>query len=101
MKKLLYTATGLIVALNILDLITTFYVLSIGGVETNPLASFLLAYGLLIPFKLGIVGLIAAGTWIQRNEPVLRKRVIGSCVVALIYLCVVAWNVSRIAVHLQ
>lgn len=86
--------------MNVLDIITTWWVLDHGGIETNPLAKLMIEYRILIPFKLAIVALILWGTWMTRTEKVGLTKVIVPCIVALIYLGVVTWNVSRILVHL-
>lgn len=99
-KLILYVATALIVVLNILDIIVTLYVFSLGGIEANPLTSFLFTYNLLIPLKLAVVGFIAGGTWLRRHQEVMTSQVVLACIAASIYVGVVGWNVSRIFVHL-
>jgi hypothetical protein len=50
--------------LNILDIITTYWALSIGAVEGNPIALFLITWQLLIPLKL--LGCFTA-IWLSRK----------------------------------
>lgn len=100
MKKILFTATGLIVALNILDIITTLYVLGHGGVEANPLSLFLLNHHLLWPVKILLPLSILFTTWLRRNVPVTRQNMYAACIVAAVYVCVIGWNTSRVLVHM-
>ncbi len=95
-----WIAAVTIAVMNLLDLLTTWWVLSHGGVEVNPIARFLIDYSILVPVKLSIVILILWATWMTRHEKVGLTRVIVPCIVAVIYLGVVTWNVSRILVYL-
>lgn len=61
LRKYYLVAAVLLLILQVGDLATTFYALSHGASELNPLAKFLIDTHLIIPSKLLIVGLIIWG----------------------------------------
>lgn len=79
--------------LNVLDLITTWLVLSSNkGEELNPIADFLIGTYLLVPVKILVCGAIATGAVWAKPEQITPRIFAGAWTVTGIYLAVVTLN---------
>jgi hypothetical protein len=88
-----------IVALNALDAITTLWALSLGAVELNGVAAFLLAGGPagFLAAKLLFAGWVVIGlAWIHREWSARYAR-LGAHANVLVLTAVVAWNSTMLA----
>lgn len=62
-----------VIILNILDIVTTYWALSLGASEGNPLSSFLISSHLLIPSKILVVGAIVYAV-LTDQDPTVRSN---------------------------
>ncbi len=84
--------------LNVLDIITTYWVLSIGGIEGNPLADILIGWQLLIPVKVLVCGIII---WRSRKAESLEGMSVAGVWAAVgVYALVVVLNVITLIGYL-
>lgn len=84
---------GLLLALNIADVITTQTLLGMGGIEANPLSAWLIEHQMLGPVKVLVVGFIAvAAQACSARRPV--SAALG--VATFIYAGVVSSNLIQI-----
>jgi len=95
-RSLRVKVTFVLLLTQILDLILTFWVLSMGGYETNPLAGLLISMGLIVPLKLGAAGLAlwkakygrpSRFQWNNLDE--LKALMFASIVLGVYYLVIV------------
>jgi hypothetical protein len=63
MKKPYVIGLVVLLILNVLDVATTYYCLSRGALELNPLASFLIESKLLVPSKMLVLTALIVGCW--------------------------------------
>jgi hypothetical protein len=87
-------AAALLLLFQLLDVFSTRRLLSVGGLEANPLARFLLAAGWLIVVK---VVLVAALVLRSRRKPLSWGVIIGCWLTVGIYFAVVLGNVLDLA----
>lgn len=88
-------AAWLVLILNVLDLILTYWVIHLGGIEGNPLAIWLIETKLAILFKIGLTAFCVWTAYAQKE----KTNIIVVCVswyVAGIYSMVVLFNVATL-----
>lgn len=78
-----------LVALNVLDLLLTRRLLSMGGVEANPLMALFIAGGWGVAIKLSLPILLGVR---HLRAPLERRVVLGLCWMCVLYSGVVLWN---------
>jgi hypothetical protein len=78
-----------LIALNICDLVLTRRLLSMGGVEANPLMAPLVHTGWGVALKLGLPVVLAVR---HLRAPVNRTISLGLCWMCVLYFGVVLWN---------
>jgi len=93
-SKLIWLIVALIL-LNVLDMTTTYYALSLGAVETNPVMARGFASGYAVSYKvLGIVIGVGLTIWRIRRAPNMTRTYINAYTVfCFIYSLVIANNV--------
>ena len=90
-------ALGLLLARNVGDVITTHWVLALGGRETNPVAAQLLTHSLatLLAAKLAVIAVIVLAAVLGPARHAVRSaRMIWLAV--LVYGLVVTWNAVQV-----
>lgn len=88
------TLAGLLLVLNVADVLTTRVLLDMGGLEANPLSAWLIEMGMLAPVKVLVVGFIAVAA---QACSVRHRFSVAMGVAAFIYTGVVASNLVQIA----
>jgi len=85
---------ALVTVFNVLDLVLTYYAISLGAVEGNPMAVWLIETHWGIALKLGVCATLIAGcVWRKRTDV---KTLCLTYAVVGIYFLVVVLNVSTI-----
>lgn len=98
-SKTPYVVAALLIAvLQIGDLLSTWWSLSIGGSELNPLSKLLIDYHLLVPLKLGLAGFIVWGAFNKAPKPLWSLCVLWF--IAGLYTMVVTMNLIHVALRL-
>lgn len=98
MTKARYIAVWVIAILNMGDIVSTYVALSMGRVESNPLAAFFLETKALIPLKIFICAWLIFGAILarQRRQMVPIGALCAAWFVAGVYGLVVVLNTIKI-----
>lgn len=88
-------AAWLVLTLNVLDLVLTYWVIHLGGVEGNPLASWLIETKLAIVAKIGLTSFCVWNAYKFREKTTLTVVCIN-WYVAGIYSMVVIFNMATL-----
>jgi hypothetical protein len=97
LRRLRVIAVVGLVALNGADLVLTRRLLTVGGIEANPLMALFIAGGWGIAIKLALPVLIGAR---NLRAPLRRSVVLALCWMCVAYSGVVLWNTHLLAVGL-
>lgn len=84
--------------LNVLDVTTTFYALSLGASEFNPIAQFLIDTYMLIPAKVLVCSIVLWGAYQADEEIFTRARVLSGVWLLCGMYCIVIF-MNSIAIH--
>ena len=84
------------ILLNLIDLATTLYITSHGGIELNPLMAWLIAHELFLWVKL-IVG-TACCLWLEWRSKYYHSARVGKWVVTVMYMFIVGNNLWTILI---
>lgn len=98
-RKSYIIAAVLLLSLQICDLLTTWWALSMGGTEVNPISAFFIEYHLIVPLKLGLAGLILWGALAAKQAIHIWSLSVVWFICGL-YTMVVVMNLIHIAIRL-
>ena len=74
-RRLLKIAAVALWALNLADVVTTYWALHYGAHESNPLAALLLRSYAIIPFKLLLCGIVTWGAWAPHRSRLHNRQI--------------------------